>query len=438
MEGSYELNRFTLWFRDPSIERDYQVAWGRRALKPLRWSMALAVFVMLQGIVTDRYLATAEAAARMVWIRVGIGIPLLLAIFALTWLPAAQRRLQDTVTAGLFLLLLTLMLPSLIYAPPSPPIVILGSTQLILVSTFVLFSLGFVRSTMFALGVLAGTHFAVHYHHMTGPDVFGIFFMQHLTTLVCTVGGYLTERRDRQLFVDERLLAEERDVSERLLLNILPGSIARRLKGGAETIADAIHDVGVLFSDIVGFTGMSARLSPEETVRRLNEMFTTFDALAARHGLEKIKTIGDAYMVISGAPETREDHLMHLADMALEMQRSVVEVGQRLGEPLGIRIGIHAGPVVAGVIGKRKFSYDLWGDTVNTASRMESHGIEGGIQVSDVVQARLQGHFVLEERGTVEIKGKGPMRTWLLKGRRQGPATTTESGERAPPSAQPV
>jgi len=219
--------------------------------------------------------------------------------------------------------------------------------------------------------------------------------------------------RRATLIAEERLdLAHQR--SEELLLNILPPSIAGRLKTDGGTIADGFADVTVLFADIVGFTSLSARLPPERIVEMLNELFCAFDDLADHLGLEKIKTIGDCYMVAGGLPEPRPDHAVAVATMALSMLRTMREFCARTGEEMEIRIGIHSGPVVAGVIGKRKFVYDMWGDTVNTASRMESHGKPGAIQISDDCRQLLDGKFPLVHRGTIEVKGKGKMDTWLL------------------------
>jgi adenylate cyclase len=223
---------------------------------------------------------------------------------------------------------------------------------------------------------------------------------------------YFVGERDRAAEV----LAAERERSERLLLNVLPAQIAERLKAGESVIADGTAEAGVLFADIAGFTPMSQAMSPEDIVRLLNEVFTLFDGLAASYGLEKIKTIGDAYMVASGLLHSRDDHAENLARMALDMQREA----RRLRR-VELRIGIDIGPVVAGVIGRSKFIYDLWGDTVNTASRMESHGIPGTIQVTERAYKRLASAFVFEDRGTVAIKGKGPLRTYLLTAERADP-----------------
>ena len=214
-----------------------------------------------------------------------------------------------------------------------------------------------------------------------------------------------------------RGLAVERQKSETLLLNVLPASIARRLKGGERPLADRFEEVAVLFADMVGFTPMSEHLTPEEVVELLDGLFSEFDAIAERRQLEKIKTVGDAYMVVGGLPEPRSDAAEAVVEMALEMQDLVAGFRTPLGETLRLRIGIDIGPVVAGVIGRRKFTYDLWGDTVNTASRMESHGIPGQIQVTPNAYERLRHRYRFQPREPVEVKGKGRIVPYLLLGR---------------------
>jgi class 3 adenylate cyclase len=194
------------------------------------------------------------------------------------------------------------------------------------------------------------------------------------------------------------------------------------LKDDDRSIADGFAEVTVLFADIVGFTELGQRLSPAELVNMLNRIFSAFDDLAESLAIEKIKTIGDCYMVAAGLPEHRADHTEAAARMALGMRETLSRINRELGFDLRIRIGLHTGPVVAGVIGKRKFIYDLWGDTVNTASRMESSGVASEIQVTREVHARLEGKFELEARGTVLVKGKGQMETYLLKGEADRPA----------------
>ncbi|XWK88020.1 MAG: adenylate/guanylate cyclase domain-containing protein [Phormidium sp.] len=209
-------------------------------------------------------------------------------------------------------------------------------------------------------------------------------------------------------------LRSEREKSERLLLNILPSPIAHRLKQDESNIADSFPEVTVLFADIVGFTKLSARISPHELVNLLNHIFSMFDKLAEVHQLEKIKTIGDAYMVAAGIPDHRVDHAEAIADMAIDMLQALKQFNKETGQDFTIRIGVNTGPVIAGVIGTKKFIYDLWGDTVNIASRMESQGIPGYIQVTESTYKLLEEKYLFRERGLVNIKGKGNMLTYLL------------------------
>lgn len=226
------------------------------------------------------------------------------------------------------------------------------------------------------------------------------------------------EQKNRQLeaVIAERTqeLHQKNVENERLLLNILPESIANRLKLSDEPIADAFPDVTVLFSDLVGFTVLSQQISAAELVALLNDLFSEFDALALQHQVEKIKTIGDAYMAVCGLPEERPDHAQTMARMALDMLTATEKFNRIHGTTLRLRIGLNTGPVVAGVIGTHKFIYDLWGDTVNTAARMESHGIPGHVHLSEATFAKLQGHFGATARGPLAVKGKGTMHTYLL------------------------
>ncbi len=211
-------------------------------------------------------------------------------------------------------------------------------------------------------------------------------------------------------------LRKEKERSELLLLNILPDKVAEQLKDSQEAPAEHFEEATILFADIVGFTSLAAQMEPLELVNWLNHIFSTFDQLAAKHKLEKIKTIGDAYMVVGGVPIPQSNHAEAVADMALAIQASMATFPPKADKPLQVRIGIHTGPVIAGVIGTRKFIYDLWGDAVNIASRMESHGDPGSIQVTDATYERLKHRYVFEKRGTIAVKGRGEMTTyWLLE-----------------------
>ncbi|MBW4515200.1 MAG: HAMP domain-containing protein [Timaviella obliquedivisa GSE-PSE-MK23-08B] len=216
--------------------------------------------------------------------------------------------------------------------------------------------------------------------------------------------------------VEERTaeLNEQRQETERLLLRLLPASIADRLKRSSEIIADSYTEVTVLFADLVDFTAYAHQTSANDTVGLLNQIFSIFDQLAEEYQLEKIKTIGDGYMIAGGLPIPKANHAEAVAEMAIAMQRAVAQFRQPSGEPFQLRVGIHTGAVIAGVIGKKKFTYDLWGDTVNLASRMESRGLPGKIQVSPATYQRLQTQYSLEERGIIEVKGFGAMQTYWL------------------------
>jgi class 3 adenylate cyclase len=211
------------------------------------------------------------------------------------------------------------------------------------------------------------------------------------------------------------LIEEKSAENERLLLNILPGVIADRLKKGEERIADGFAEVTVLFADIVNFTAFSVHTPAAELVSLLNDLFSRFDVASQRFGVEKIKTIGDCYMAVCGLPEPRSDHARAAAELALEMLRVVEEFNRQRGTNLQFRIGLNSGPVVAGVIGSTKFIYDLWGDTVNVASRLESTGVPGAIHVTESIYTKLCGAYTFEERGLIEVKGKGKLPCWIMR-----------------------
>jgi PAS domain S-box-containing protein len=265
-----------------------------------------------------------------------------------------------------------------------------------------------------------GHHFQMTYRVLTanGQEKWvlekgiGVFSRHHKPL---AIEGFLTDITDRKE-IEEALRAEQ-ERSERLLLNILPVSIAEQLKQDTKSIAYRFDEATILFADIVNFTALSAALAPTELVNLLNEIFSTFDHLAERHHLEKIKTIGDAYMVVGGIPNAMPNHTEAIAEMALHMRDAIAHFRRQDDSPFSLRIGIDTGPIVAGVIGLKKFSYDLWGDAVNVASRMESQGVADAIQVTETVYQRLKHRYVFECRGEIDVKGKGIMQTYWLKGR---------------------
>lgn len=232
----------------------------------------------------------------------------------------------------------------------------------------------------------------------------------------------------REIAQAEAAMEAEYARSEALLANILPASVAERLKNSAtDVIADSYPDASVLFADIADFTRQASHTDPAELVGFLNALYSELDALVDRQGLEKIKTSGDSYMVVSGVPDPRADHLHALATLALDIANTIATLRDPLGQPVSLRIGLATGPVVAGVVGNRRFFYDVWGDAVNLASRMESTGVANRIQVPDEVKERLSGSFVFEERGDVDVKGKGVLHTWFLVAARNSDAQTSPS-----------
>ncbi len=251
---------------------------------------------------------------------------------------------------------------------------------------------------------------------------------------ICDLSVFLYERIQRSEFnarreleVAYQKLDSERKRTEELLLNILPEPIVERLKQEPHTIADQFPAATVLFADVVGFTQLSSQISAAELVVLLNRLFTMFDQLAEKHGAEKIKTIGDAYMVVAGLPIPRSDHAEAIANLALDMQQAVARFNIEQNQSFSIRIGINSGAVVAGVIGLKRFIYDLWGDTVNIASRMESHGVAGSIQVSEFTYDYLKAQYRFKKRGIIQVKGKGEMNTYLLLGKQDLPLISSQS-----------
>jgi adenylate cyclase len=240
-----------------------------------------------------------------------------------------------------------------------------------------------------------------------------------VSSIVFIILKYFLEQKDEAY----RLLSIEQAKAENLLLNILPKEIAELLKNESRTIADSYDGVSILFADLVGFTPLTASMAPVELVGLLNRVFSYFDSLVEKYSVEKIRTIGDNYMVASGVPRPRADHAQALALMALDMREFIAQMEPVYGRQIQFRIGINSGPVVGGVIGRKKFVYDIWGDAVNVASRMESHGVAGMIQITQNTYQLLKDDFLCEARGTIAIKGRGEMPTWFLVDRVGGKET---------------
>ncbi len=271
--------------------------------------------------------------------------------------------------------------------------------------------------TLITLTGLSCTSFwiARSYVALPEPAIQGSFGSVVLPAVIMLTAASISfERLQRSDFLARHLLARERERSESLLRNTLPDAIVDRLMAGEKPIADEHIEVTVLFGDIAGFTPWAAGKSASEVLEFLNRVFSQFDRLVAERGLEKIKTVGDCYMVIAGAPEPREDHLEAATHLALEMLSAARTISSETGIPTNFRIGLHSGPLVAGVIGEKRYLYDVWGDTVNLASRLEAQGVPGEIQVVSAVADRLRGRFRVRRRGEIELKGKGTFDTYFV------------------------
>jgi adenylate cyclase len=247
-------------------------------------------------------------------------------------------------------------------------------------------------------------------------DIFFITNIGGVSLIVFITLSYFLAQKNEAY----RLLRIEQEKGENLLLNILPKEIAAILKNGNRTIADSFDGVSILFADLVGFTPLTAKMAPIEMVNLLNEIFSNFDGLVEKYDLEKIRTIGDSYMVASGVPRARQDHAHAMVNMAIEMRDYILNLPPVAGKQIEFRIGINSGPVVGGVIGRKKFVYDIWGDAVNVASRMESQGRANQIQITAATHQIIQHDFLCTPRGTVEIKGRGEMETWFVVEARDG------------------
>jgi class 3 adenylate cyclase len=391
-----------------------------------RFAVCVSAAVFLAYGAHDYYVMPA-ALVREAWLlRYGLALPMLAVVVPLMWTRLYARA------HGVLMLFYALTLNAVVLSLGALAGGVVGALQTSYAPLFVVLGPFIVR---FGVGyeLVYALLTALLYNAIAagfGHD--GVVVTVSINMAIVSMGfiGALvarqTESQAREAFLARRTiraqleaLDAEKKKSEALLLNVLPAAIAERLKSENRPIADGFQDVSVLFADIVGFTKLSERLTPQELVGRLNELFSAFDDLLDRFRLEKIKTIGDAYMVVGGL-NGGKDHALALTELALDMLARIQELSSSHDDDIGVRIGIHSGPVVGGVIGKKKFIYDVWGDTVNVASRMESTGTPGAVQISNETYLRIKNMYEFEDRGEIEVKGKGPMRTWLVRGRRKG------------------
>ena len=420
-------HRFTATFVDRTLEAQFSRESFELTTRPItRFTISLSAAVFLLYGVHDYFVLPAARVHEAWAIRYGLSVPMFAAILPLMW-TRFFARVQRPALLFFGLMFNTIVLSigaiaggevSALQTSYAPLFVVLGP----FIARFnVAYEVAFALLTVALYNVISSRlgHDSVVVRASINMAIVSMGFLGVLV-------ARQLEAQAREAFIQRRTIAAqlealdaEKAKSDALLLNVLPAAIAERLKSENRPIADGFQDVSVLFADIVGFTRLSARLSPSELVGRLNDIFSVFDDLLDKFHLEKIKTIGDAYMVVGGL-NGGKDHALALAELALDMLDRVRELSAQYGEDFGVRIGINTGPVVGGVIGKKKFIYDVWGDTVNVASRMESTGTPGAVQVSNETYRRISNMYVFEDRGEIEVKGKGMMRTWLIKSRKQG------------------
>ena len=443
--NTVKMKRFTLAFDDVELEREFLAEYTdamRRQMQRFAFVAVLFCALAALGDADTRVGFVSRA------VRYALASPAILLILIVTRLPTSPfRRVGQTANVVAWTVALAVIpaitLGIIRWAPltsEDDPVALcsygVGGETLILLMAATVSAMRFCHATpAVAATVLAYLYTCVLFVERFGhPAVVPVAVTLELGALM--FGAATSHQREilsRRIFLQQRQLAEEREKleaertkSESLLRNILPAEIADRLKLDPSHIAEGFSEVTILFADIVGFTDLSARLTPAEVVAMLNRLFTAFDDLAEKYGLEKIKTIGDAYMVVGGLPEARSDHAEAVVAMALGMREVVSAVSKETGYGLQVRIGANSGPVVAGVIGKKKFAYDLWGDAVNTASRMESHGLAGEIQITAATCERVKDTFEMESRGTIHVKGKGDLPTWFVRGRKASPLAADE------------
>ena len=398
-----------LRFPDDAIETEFRAEYARSSIRAARATTILVIAIYVGYLALDLRAGTVGE----VW-PLRLAVVIVLAVnLALTWHPVFERIHSEIfavggVAAAFGMLAMMATVGDRMEVPFYPGI------GLAILGTFTLFRIRFPVALAAALVMLAAYAAVLSrgVHAYDDPSMAALYLAT--SVLVGAFACWNLERYARDGFLARRGLERERERSERLLLNVLPAPIAERLKTDPAPIADRYPEASVLFADLVGFTELSAGMAPEDLVTLLNELFTAFDQVSERHGLEKIKTIGDAYMAVCGVPVPRADHLERIADAAVVMVAAAAGRAGGSGATVALRIGIDTGPVVAGVIGERKFIFDLWGDPVTMASRMESHGVAGRVQLTARAGERLRARYALTARGGIDVKGRGRMETYLL------------------------
>lgn len=402
----------------PELESEYRHHHAERSVTPLRLGLTI-IFLLLIGAALP-WLGDKEMQRLNTIVCLFVLAPAVLLIIAATFSPKFPRYAQALMAFLALFITLGFQLvqhvgPTDLYARQSAI-----PTIFVVLGVFTIARLRFWNAVFTAAMICAITLTWVYSIRPLSGDIRSEKIVYLCFAYVMGVAAaYPTDRALRRDFLLTRLLRDEQTKTEHLLTHVMPDAISQRLKDQWAIIADSHESVTVLFADVVDFTSLMAQSPPDQVVRYLNVIFSEFDELLAKRGLEKIKTVGDAYMAAGGLLNPMPNHLEAMADFALEIQELMARTPSPSGKPMQLRIGIHSGPLVAGVIGNERLMYDMWGDTVNTASRMESHGIGGQIQVTEEVMHALNDRFDFEKRGMVPVKGKGKLTTYWLIGRKK-------------------
>lgn len=407
------MARITLRFSDPVVEDEFCEFDNRAAVGRAYFCSLLAFAISIPFVYVDELIAP-ERLDMLIGLRV-IGTVALLGIAALCrWWANTYRYIQFIACAGVTIYSWVTIVSVLI--PGVPRDYARVGTVLLMLGLIGIVRIRFGPALWVSFVTLPADAFVLILKRDSWASaMFEILSVFAYAVLILTI-AFVLERSKRQQYLSKRDLELERQRSDDLLHNILPEPIAQKLRDNPTTIAESVDEATVLFSDIVGFTPFSEQLEPNEILELLDTLFGKFDDLCVDHRVEKIKTIGDAYMAVAGIPRPDPDHAASIVELALDMQRAAVAIAPLWPTELKLRIGISSGPVVAGVIGHRKFAYDLWGDTVNTASRMESQGRPNRIHVSSTTYELLRDRYAFGEPQDMEIKGKGVMTTYYLLG----------------------
>jgi class 3 adenylate cyclase len=426
------LQRLRLRFSDPDLESDFQADRFRHNLGNIRFAfIAGATLWVVWGLLLRPYIGVLHELRLDSIMRFGVFIPILVIGFILTFWRSFERIWEwvAAVIAAATLLLWVYYVSQVVTLPPEYGYV--GIT-LITAFTYTLLRLRFVWvlvTTAIGIGTYLAFAFSAPYTIYPATRTLAVLYLVSFGFLGA-LAAYRMERFTRQLFLRERQLDRERARSDSLLLNTFPEAIVGQLKsGGGARIAQRFDQVSVMFVDAVGSTAQAARSSPEAFADALDDLFRRFDQLVERHGLEKIKTIGDAYVAVAGAPTPVADHVEAAAAMALDVLIEAGEARWPSGDPIVVRVGVATGPAVAGVIGDLRFAYDLWGDTVNLANRLEEHAPHGRVLVSETTESVLADRFEFAPAQILDLKGKGPTTAYVLLGRRSNRPVS------APPSS---